>query len=252
MKTLTLLVALLACVTARADQMLLPVRHLSVHELCDALVRNPGLIPPGVTTLWPLDERDAVVAEGSAEAIARLRDIVTLLDQPAAHIAVQVGLVVVPAEGPDKFNPDLFTTPPQVPAATEGGRFRALVAAYREQGGEIILSRSYPEVLVRANAIKTVWLDADFAALADPDALAGGVMLSPRVTPDGSVGLVVSLVAALGEASECARFIQRAQIQATVGDGDSLLYGGHFLGEGDDRQEVVLVVIPRVVFSGSR
>lgn len=239
-----------------SSAMLIPVHHMRVQDLCDALVRNPNMLPQGLTRLEPLDDHGALLAEGSERAVGQLREVVMLLDSPQARIAVEVGLLVTPGAGERRFRPEWLSAPDQ--AAPETGtaipprRFEALVRGYRERGGEVVLSRALPQVLVANGEVKTVWLDADFAGLCDPSALAGGVVLSPRLVPDGNVLVAVALVAAIADPAGGVRFIQQSQVQATVADGDSLVYGGHFLGEGEEhRQEVVIVVIPRVVF-GSR
>lgn len=255
MKLLVLLAAMTA-LSCQADQLLIPVHHMCVQDLCDALVRNPNMLPQGLTRLEPLDDHGALLAEGSERAVGQLREVVTLLDYPRAQIAVEVGLLVTPGAEAGRFNPEWFSAPdaagPETGATIPPRRFDALVRGYRERGGEVVLSRVLPQVLVANGEVKTVWLDADFAGLCDPSALAGGVVLSPRLVPDGNVLVAVALVAAIADPAGGVRFIQQSQMRTTVADGDSLVYGGHFLGEGEEhRQEVVIVVIPRVVF-GSR
>ena len=255
MKLLALLTAVMA-LPSHGDQLLIPVHHVRVQDLCDAFVRSPNLLPQGLTRLEPLDDHSALLAEGSARAVGQLREVVMLLDHPRARIAVEVGLLVTPGAEPRRFKPEWFSAPdeaaPETGATIPPSRFEALVRGYRERGGEVVLSRALPQVLVPNGEVKTVWLDADFAGLCDPAAMAGGLVLSPRVVPDGNILVAVALISAIGDPAGGVRFIQQSQIQATVADGDSLVYGGHFLGEGEEqRQEVVLVVIPRVVF-GSR
>lgn len=256
MKLLVLLLAVTA-LPGRAEQLLIPVHHVQVQDVCDALVRNPNMLPQGLMRLEPLDDYGALLAEGSARAVGQLREVIMLLDSPRAQIALEVGLLVTPGAEAQRFRPEWFSEPDEVGPETGAGipprRFELLVRGYRERGGQVVLSRALPQVLAPNGGTKTVWLDTDFAGLADPAALAGGVRLSPRVVPDGNILVTVALVAAIADAARDVRLIRQSQVQATVADGDSIVYGGHFLGEGEEqRQEVVIVVIPRVVFSGTR
>lgn len=252
-----LLILLVLGSWCQADRLLLPVNHIPMQELCDALVRNPALVPQGVTRLWPLAEQNALIAEGLSEAIGQLAEIIVLFDRPRKQIAIEVGLVVTPATGPDKFNPDWFVLPKGSEAAGEGAKpgerrdsFRAMLRAYKDRGGKVILARSLSPALVANNTIKTVWLDRDFAGVWDPTALASGVAIEPRGNEDGTITLSLVLVAALSDPAQGARFLQQGQLQANLADGDSLLFGGHFLGEGEGLQEVTLVIIPRIAFGG--
>ncbi len=245
MRRLILLAGFLALVgVCGADKMLIPVSHVEVGALCDALLRSPVFIPKGVDRIWPLADGDAIVAEGDADAIGQLREVVLLLDHPINRVAADIREVRLPVASPDPMK--VTEALEALGNSTVDGLNQAL-SVLQTAGAQVTVPRTGAVVLMDNNTPRPVWLSDDLRTIAGPNALAAGLILTPRIMADGVV-LSVETVEAQPDDVWGARLVSSPALDVTIEPGHVAVWSQAYMPRADGkRQQVAIVIVLRIL-----
>ena len=235
----------------------------------------PDLLGEDLKAIWPLVAQNAFVVEGSPEDIDEFRELLDLLDQLAKRISVDVKVLLCGMDAGRvlgvewrQTNMGTFSrmgspgpTSEPLALAYATGSFNAQISAAEKDGSAKVVAPAIPSpVVVRNNQMKTVWLTEEFAGIWEPTALASAVGVRPRVNADDSVTVFIILAHAFADRDQGARMRQVVTMAVRVPDGDSILIadptGGRTASgagsgtRGEEGQQVMLLVTPRIVFDG--
>ncbi len=225
----------LLCLGARGDTLLLPIRYADAGEICDMFSgKVVGLarltMPQGLESIVALREDSALVAQGSADSLDQLRELVSVVDRPSRRIQLGVRAVVPPAGHDLTWRPAAFMM--------EGGHHIEKLApipvestaeGLKTEGARILQPVGGGTRSVSNNRSTTFWFGDDFVWFREGKPLAVGLQVTPRLNGDNSVTLSWTWVrVALDEKGK--PHVQPVPEdtacvfpQVTIGDGESVL-----------------------------
>lgn len=230
----------LLCLVANGDTLLMPITHADASEICNLFTGKAGgqavlALPKGVESIVALPDQSAIVAEGSADALARLRERVAQLDIPSRQVGLKVLVVVPPAGKRDLAwlgGATAFFVGGHTGYCERFGTepVETVIGNLKAKGAKILEPAGGGDRTVSNNHSEAVWFGDNFSWLREGKPLGVGVELRPRLNGDDSVTLAAKWVQAVLDQNGKPRVEAApgawAMPQVTVQNGGSMLVGG--------------------------